>query len=140
MAVTGLNGPDFRTIADVRKRHLVALSDLFVQIPRPRACEEQSADHQRGVEGILQHLLALPRLLAGALVQDMRSDVLEIAQGEVDRRQQVERVAVAFGDDRLQRTELQDLTHNALTDCSESLATVSSGMGHELVNAALGTG
>ncbi len=32
MAVTGLNRPDFRTIADFRKRHLAALSALFVQI------------------------------------------------------------------------------------------------------------
>jgi transposase len=32
MAVTGLNRPDFRTIADFRKRHLAALSDLFVQV------------------------------------------------------------------------------------------------------------
>src|SRR5215203_4293265 len=32
MAVTGLNRPDFRTISDFRKRHLVALSDLFVQV------------------------------------------------------------------------------------------------------------
>ncbi|SFU59042.1 Transposase [Methylobacterium sp. UNCCL125] len=34
MAVTGLNRPDFRTIAEFRKRHLVALSDLFVQALR----------------------------------------------------------------------------------------------------------
>ena len=34
MAVTGLNRPDFRTISDFRKRHLVALSDLFVQVLR----------------------------------------------------------------------------------------------------------
>lgn len=34
MAVTGLNRPDFRTIADFRKRHLLALSDLFVQVLR----------------------------------------------------------------------------------------------------------
>ncbi|MDH2091647.1 IS1182 family transposase [Rhizobium pusense] len=34
MAVTGLNRPDFRTIADFRKRHLCALSDLFVQVLR----------------------------------------------------------------------------------------------------------
>lgn len=34
MAVTSLNRPDFRTIADFRKRHLVALSDLFVQVLR----------------------------------------------------------------------------------------------------------
>src|SRR5215208_234072 len=32
MAVTGLNRPDFRTISDFRKRHLTALSDLFVQV------------------------------------------------------------------------------------------------------------
>jgi hypothetical protein len=32
MAVTGLNRPDFRTIADFRKRHLAALSDLFVPV------------------------------------------------------------------------------------------------------------
>jgi hypothetical protein len=32
MAVTGLNRPDFRTIADFRKRHLAALSALFVQV------------------------------------------------------------------------------------------------------------
>ncbi|MFL5334856.1 MAG: IS1182 family transposase [Geminicoccaceae bacterium] len=32
MAVTGLNRPDFRTISDFRKRHLRALSDLFVQV------------------------------------------------------------------------------------------------------------
>lgn len=32
MAVTGLNKPDFRTIADFRRRHLVALSELFVQV------------------------------------------------------------------------------------------------------------
>ena len=34
MAVTGLNRPDFRTIADFRKRHLASLSDLFVQVLR----------------------------------------------------------------------------------------------------------
>jgi transposase len=34
MAVTGLNRPDFRTIADFRKCHLGALSDLFVQVLR----------------------------------------------------------------------------------------------------------
>ena len=34
MAVTGLNRPDFRTISDFRKRHLVALSALFVQVLR----------------------------------------------------------------------------------------------------------
>jgi transposase len=32
MAVTGLNRPDFRTISDFRKRHLAALSGLFVQV------------------------------------------------------------------------------------------------------------
>lgn len=32
MAVTGLNKPDFRTIAEFRRRHLKALSDLFVQV------------------------------------------------------------------------------------------------------------
>jgi transposase len=34
MAVTGLNRPDFRTISGFRKRHLAALSDLFVQVVR----------------------------------------------------------------------------------------------------------
>jgi transposase len=34
MAVTGLNRPDFRTIAEFRRRHLAALSDLFVQVLR----------------------------------------------------------------------------------------------------------
>lgn len=32
MAVAGLNRPDFRTVSDFRKRHLVALSDLFLQV------------------------------------------------------------------------------------------------------------
>ena len=32
MAVTGLNQPDFRTVSDFRKRHLEALSGLFVQV------------------------------------------------------------------------------------------------------------
>jgi len=32
MAVTGLNKPDFRTISDFRRRHLKALSGLFVQV------------------------------------------------------------------------------------------------------------
>jgi transposase len=32
MAVTGLNKPDFRTIAEFRRRHLSALSELFVQV------------------------------------------------------------------------------------------------------------
>lgn len=32
MAVTGLNKPDFRTISDFRRRHLTALSGLFVQV------------------------------------------------------------------------------------------------------------
>lgn len=32
MAVTGLNKPDFRTIAEFRRRHLTALSGLFVQV------------------------------------------------------------------------------------------------------------
>jgi transposase len=34
MAVSGLNQPDFRTISDFRKRHLPALSALFVQVLR----------------------------------------------------------------------------------------------------------
>jgi transposase len=34
MAVTGLQRPDFRTINDFRKRHLVALAGLFVQVLR----------------------------------------------------------------------------------------------------------
>lgn len=34
MAVTGLNKPDFRTISDFRRRHLAALSELFVQVLR----------------------------------------------------------------------------------------------------------
>ena len=34
MAVTGLSRPDFRTISDFRKRHLTALSGLFVQVLR----------------------------------------------------------------------------------------------------------
>src|SRR6202020_1860737 len=34
MAVTGLNRPDFRTVSDFRKRHLTALSGLFVQVLR----------------------------------------------------------------------------------------------------------
>ena len=32
MAVTAMNQPDFRTIASFRRRHLEALSDLFVQV------------------------------------------------------------------------------------------------------------
>ena len=32
MAVTGLNRPDFRTVSEFRRRHLTALSDLFVQV------------------------------------------------------------------------------------------------------------
>ena len=31
-AVTGMQRPDFRTISDFRKRHLGALSGLFVQV------------------------------------------------------------------------------------------------------------
>jgi len=34
MAVTGMNRPDFRTISDFRKRHLTALSGLFLQVLR----------------------------------------------------------------------------------------------------------
>lgn len=34
MAVAGLNRPDFRTISEFRRRHLKALSDLFVQVLR----------------------------------------------------------------------------------------------------------
>lgn len=34
MAVTGMSRPDFRTVSDFRKRHLAALSDLFVQVLR----------------------------------------------------------------------------------------------------------
>ena len=34
MAVSSLNRPDFRTNGDFRKRHLAALSDLFVQVLR----------------------------------------------------------------------------------------------------------
>lgn len=34
MALTGLNRPDFRTISDFRKRHLVVLADLFGQVLR----------------------------------------------------------------------------------------------------------
>jgi len=32
MSIVGLDRPDFRTIAEFRKRHLTALSDLFVQV------------------------------------------------------------------------------------------------------------
>lgn len=32
MAVTGMSKPDFRTIAEFRRRHLAALGDLFVQV------------------------------------------------------------------------------------------------------------
>ncbi|WP_309606852.1 IS1182 family transposase [Phenylobacterium sp.] len=32
MAVTGLNKPDFHTISEFRRRHLAALSELFVQV------------------------------------------------------------------------------------------------------------
>ena len=31
-AVTALNQPDFRTISEFRRRHLVALGELFVQV------------------------------------------------------------------------------------------------------------
>ncbi len=34
MAVTGMNKPDFRTIAEFRKRHLKALGGLFIQVLR----------------------------------------------------------------------------------------------------------
>ena len=34
MAVTAMNRPDFRTIAEFRRRHLAALGDLFVQVLR----------------------------------------------------------------------------------------------------------
>ena len=34
MAVTGLNRPDFRTVSEFRRRHLAALSGLFVQVLR----------------------------------------------------------------------------------------------------------
>ncbi len=34
MAVTGISRPDFRTIAEFRRRHLKALGDLFVQVLR----------------------------------------------------------------------------------------------------------
>jgi hypothetical protein len=34
MAVTALNKPDFRMIAKFRRRHLKALGDLFVQVPK----------------------------------------------------------------------------------------------------------
>lgn len=34
MAVAGLNRPDFRTISEFRRRHLKALSELFVQVLR----------------------------------------------------------------------------------------------------------
>ena len=34
MAVTAMNRPDFRTIAEFRRRHLKALGDLFVQVLR----------------------------------------------------------------------------------------------------------
>jgi len=38
MAVTGMQTPDFRTISDFRKRHMVALEELFVQVLR--LCQE----------------------------------------------------------------------------------------------------
>lgn len=34
MAVTGLQKPDFRTVSDFRKRHLKALSEIFLQVLR----------------------------------------------------------------------------------------------------------
>jgi transposase len=51
MAVTGLNRPDFRTIADFRKRHLVALSDLFVQVLRLCRAAGQVAFAHVAVDG-----------------------------------------------------------------------------------------
>ena len=38
MSIVGLDAPDFRTISDFRKRHLKALSDLFIQILK--LCEQ----------------------------------------------------------------------------------------------------
>jgi transposase len=32
MAIVALDGPDFRTISESRRRHLAALSTLFVQV------------------------------------------------------------------------------------------------------------
>ena len=32
MAIVALDGPDFRTISEFRRRHLAALSTLFVQV------------------------------------------------------------------------------------------------------------
>jgi hypothetical protein len=34
MAVTAMNTPDFRSISDFRKRYLLAMADLFVQVLR----------------------------------------------------------------------------------------------------------
>ena len=73
-----------------------------------------SAGPQRRIEGVLQHLPALARLLAAGLVQDMRGDVGEVSQGEVDRGHEIERVAVMRDGRRLQ-AELQNLTHRNLT-------------------------
>ena len=34
MSIVGLDAPNFRTVSDFRKRHLEALSGLFVQVLR----------------------------------------------------------------------------------------------------------
>src|SRR3954447_748898 len=103
MAVTGLNRPDFRTISDFRKRHLTALSGLFVQVLRLCQAAGLTKLGHVAVDGTKQRAnankhkamsygrmkTAEPRLTAEVAAwfdQAAAADAAEDAQHGVDRR------------------------------------------------------
>jgi transposase len=103
MAVTGLNRPDFRTISDFRKRHLTALSGLFVQVLRLCQAAGLTRLGHVAVDGTKQRAnankhkamsygrmkTAEPRLTAEVAAwfdQAAAADAAEDAQHGVDRR------------------------------------------------------
>jgi transposase len=103
MAVTGMQRPDFRTINDFRKRHLEALTELFVQVLR--LCREaglvklghvaldgtklkaNASKHKAMSYGRMRRAEAeLAAEVAGWLARAEREDAADDAEHGVDQR------------------------------------------------------
>jgi hypothetical protein len=103
MAVTGLNKPDFRTISEFRRRHLAALSALFLQvlllcrqaglvrlghvaIDGTKLKANASCQKAMSYGRMKQAETRLPAEIAGWLGQAERADRAEEAEHGADRR------------------------------------------------------
>ncbi len=120
MAVTGLNKPDFRTISEFRRRHLAALSALFLQVLR--LCRQaglvrlghvaidgtklkaNASRHKAMSYGRMKQAEAkLAAEIAGWLGQAERADRAEDAEHGADRRGDEMPAWVADKQQRLER-------------------------------------